>query len=78
MTTPPGLCLPEFSKPFIIECDASRRGIGAILMQSGQPLAYLSQGLKGKSFESIYLREGVIGLGYGHQEVETLSVRAYF
>jgi hypothetical protein len=53
-STPPALGLPD-SKPFIIECDASRGGIGAVLMQSGQPLAYLSQGLKGKSFESIYL-----------------------
>jgi hypothetical protein len=58
MTTPPVLGLPNFSKPFVIECDASGGGIGAVLMQSGQPLAYLSQGLKGKNLSlSTYEKE---------------------
>jgi hypothetical protein len=58
MSTPPVLGLPDFTKPFIIECDASGDGIGAVLMQIGQPLAYLSQGLKGKSLNlSTYEKE---------------------
>jgi hypothetical protein len=58
MSTPPVLGLSDFSKPFIIECDASGEGIGAILMQIGQPLAYLSQGIKGKSLNlSTYKKE---------------------
>jgi hypothetical protein len=58
MSTPPVLGLPDFTKPFIIECDASGDGIGAVLMQTGQPLAYLSQGLKGKSLNlSTYEKE---------------------
>jgi hypothetical protein len=55
VTHPPILRLPDFSKPFTIECDASGLGIGAILMQKGQPM---SQDLKGKAlFYSTYEKE---------------------
>jgi hypothetical protein len=34
------LSLLDFTKTFVLECDASRRGIEAILMQDGRPLAF--------------------------------------
>jgi hypothetical protein len=43
VTSAPVLGMPDFAKPFIVECDASSHGFGAVLIQDGHPIAFYSR-----------------------------------
>ena len=58
MSSTPVLATPDFSKPFMIECDTSGYGLGAILMQDEHPIAFESSKLnKLEQLKSTYDKE---------------------
>lgn len=58
LITAPVLDLPNYAIPFVVETDVSGLGIGAVLMQSGHPIAFISKGLAPKHIALfVYERE---------------------
>ena len=56
------LHLPNFKQPFVVDCDASGSGCGAVLHQGGGPLAFFSKPFAARHTKlAVYERE-LIGL----------------
>ena len=46
LTMAPVLILPKPDEPFVVYCDASKLGLGGVLMQDGKMVAYASRQLR--------------------------------
>lgn len=58
MTDASMLALPDFTKPFVLQTDASGYGMGAVLSQGSKPIAFLSKLFTPKMLtSSVYIKE---------------------
>jgi hypothetical protein len=62
LTTGPVLQMLDFDRPFIIDCDASGAGFGAVLHQGNGPLAYFSRPFAARHLKLAAYEKELIGL----------------
>ena len=74
LTSFPILKLPNMSEPFILQTDASDRGIGAVLLQEEQgkklPIAYASRKLKGAETSYATIEKECLAIVWAIQKFE--------
>ena len=78
LCTTPVLALPLFDQQFVVETDACGHGIGAVLMQNGHPLAYISKHLQGKQLHLSIYEKKLLAVVFAVQKWRHYLLNAHF
>jgi len=68
LSTAPVLALPNFSKDFVLEVDASGQGVGAVLMQDRHPIAYISRSFNQQQQALLTYEKELLGVVFAVQK----------
>lgn len=78
LVTAPVLVVPNFNQQFEVKTDASKGGIGAVLMQNNHPIAFISRTLGSKWQKlSVYEKE-LLAMVFAVQKWEQYLVVTHF
>ena len=55
----------------VLQCDASERGLGACLMQNGQPIAYASRALTQAEIQYAQIEKELLAIVFGTERFNT-------
>ena len=73
LTSAPVLVLPDLNKRFSIYCDASRQGLGCVLMQEGRVVAYASRQLRTRFILRGCLHQNLVSLSWKGRDWPMMS-----
>ncbi|KAK1607721.1 hypothetical protein QYE76_031394 [Lolium multiflorum] len=72
LTTGPVLQMPDFDEPFVVDCDASGIGFGAVFHQGEGPLAFFRRPFAARHHKLAAYERELIGLVQAHQWISKL------
>ena len=82
MCSLPILRSPDLSKPFVVQTDASERGIGAVLSQEGpddeHPVAYISRKLRPRESKYATIEKEFLAIVWTVQTLQVYLRGQYF